>query len=137
MDVPTTKGSKDMNERRKARRYNLTLPLTIQASIDNDLTSLYGETLDISTRGVYFNVGMELKVGMKLGFSMRVETGRSQSSQVFILALGRVVRVEKRLDNDAQSFGVAAAIRRFEYFREGIPDNSAQWLSSLAQGVAQ
>jgi hypothetical protein len=61
-----------MKERRKAHRYGLCLPVNIRAPIDNDPMSLHGETLDISTRGVYFTVANELKVGMKLGLTMTV-----------------------------------------------------------------
>ena len=68
----TEEASKDMRERRKARRYDLFLPVTIEASTSNDFRSLNGETLDISTRGVYLTVDNELRVGMTLGLTMRV-----------------------------------------------------------------
>lgn len=57
-----TEASTNMKERRKAHRYGLCLPVTIRASIDSDPMSLRGQTLDISTRGVYFTVGNELKL---------------------------------------------------------------------------
>ena len=62
-----------MKERRKARRYDLALPVTIQAAIDNEPMCLHGQTLDMSTRGVYIRMGnYELRVGMKLGLAMKV-----------------------------------------------------------------
>jgi c-di-GMP-binding flagellar brake protein YcgR len=115
-----------MKERRKARRYSLCLPVTIRASIDTDPMSLHGETLDISTRGVYFTVGNELKLGMKLGLTMTVPTALAGGMQVFILAVGKVVRVEKRREDGVQSVCIAAAVRRYEYFRKGLSDNSVE-----------
>jgi hypothetical protein len=119
-----------MNERRKACRYDLALPMTILTSIGNALMSLYGETLDISTRGVCFTVGTELTVGTKVALTMTVPTGLVGGMEVFILAIGHVVRVEKPQLDGSQN--VAAAIRRYECFRDGISDNSAQLLSTLA-----
>ena len=132
-----TEASPNMNERRKARRYSLCLPVTIRASIDNDPVSLHGETLDISMRGVYFTVGNELKVGMKLGLTITVPTALAGGMQVFILAVGKVVRVEKRREDGVQSVCIAAALRRSEYFRNGVSDNSVQRLSSLMRSLAQ
>ena len=126
-----------MKERRKAHRYGLCLPVTIRASIDNDPMSLHGETLDISTRGVYFTVGNELKVGMKLGLSMTLPTALGGGMQVFILAVGKAVRVEKRQEDGVQSVCIATAFRRYEYFCNGLSDNSVQRLSSLVQSLAQ
>jgi len=126
-----------MRERRKARRYRLCLPVTIRALIDNDPMSLHGETLDISTRGVYFTVGNELKLGMKLGLTMTVPAARAGGMQVFILAVGKVVRVEKRREDGVQSVCIAAVLRRCEYFRTGLSDNSIQRLSSLLRSLAQ
>jgi c-di-GMP-binding flagellar brake protein YcgR len=131
-----TEASTNMKERRKARRYSLCLPVTIRASIDNAPMSLHGETLDISTRGVYFTVGHELKVGMKLGLTMTVPPALADGMEVFILAVGKVVRVEKRREDGVQSVCIAA-LRRYEYFRNGLSDNAVRRLSSLVRSLAQ
>jgi len=126
-----------MKERRKARRYSLALPVTIQAAVDNEPTCLHGETLDVSTRGVYFSLGnYELSVGMKVGLAMNVGAGLADGKDLFILAVGQVVRVEKRSENDDQKLGVAVATRRYEYFRKGLSDHPAESLSSLLQSFA-
>jgi hypothetical protein len=124
-----------MKERRKARRYGLTLSMTIQASIDNGLTSLYGKTLDISTRGVCFTVGTELNVGTKLGLIITVPPGLVGGMELFILAVGQVARVERPRENGVQNVRVAAAIRRYECFHGGLSDNPSRLLSSLAKGL--
>jgi hypothetical protein len=126
-----------MRERRKARRYELLLPMIIEACIENKPSSRNGKTLDISTRGVYFALDSDFDVGMKLGLTIRLPTGHAGGPEVLILAIGTVVRVEKRREDVVQTVGVAAAVRRYEYFHNGISDNSAQWLSSLARRFAR
>jgi len=126
-----------MRERRKARRYELLLPVTIDAFIENQPSSCAGKTHDMSTRGVYLILDNDLEVGMKLGLTLTLLKRPTDGTQVFILAVGTVVRVEKRREDGVQNVGVAASIRRYEYFLYGIPDNSAQWLSSLARRFAR
>jgi PilZ domain-containing protein len=126
-----------MRERRRARRYDLVLPMTIEASIGDQPSSCIAETLDISTRGVYFVLDGDLEVGKKLGLTIKLPTGPPGGMEVFILGIGTVVRVEKRSENGVQSVRVAAAIKRYEYFLNGIPKNSAQWRSSLARRFAR
>ena len=125
-----------MNQRRKVRRYSLVLPVTVQAYINNEPTSLQGETLDISTRGIYFRVAKELLVGMKLGLAMKVNGRLADGKELFILALGHVVRVDKPKEHLIQNLGVAIAVRRYEYFRDGLADHPAQALSALLQTFA-
>ncbi len=74
---------------------------------------------------------------MKLGLTITLLKGPIDGTQVFILAIGTVVRVEKRREDGIQNVGVAAAIWRNEYFLDGIFDNSPQWLSSLARRLAR
>jgi hypothetical protein len=126
-----------MRERRRTRRYDLVLPMTIEASIGNPPASGNAKTLDISTRGVYFVLESDLEVGKKLGLTIKLPTGPPDGMEVFLLAIGTVVRVEKRSENGVQSVRVAAAIRRYEYFLNGIPNNFAQWRSSLALRFAR
>jgi len=126
-----------MRERRKAPRYDLALPVTVQAAVDNEPTCLHGETVDMSARGVYLRLGnYELSVGMKVGLAMKVAAGLADGKDLFMLAIGRVVRIEKRGENHARKFGVAVATRRYEYFRDGLSDRPAESLSSLLQSFA-
>ena len=61
-----------MRDRRKARRYELPLAVTIEAFVENKPSSRTGKTLDISTRGVYLILDNDLEVGMKLGLTIRL-----------------------------------------------------------------
>jgi c-di-GMP-binding flagellar brake protein YcgR len=101
-----------MTERRRARRYDLILPVTIQASTGNAPTSLSGETLDISTRGVYLTVDRNLRVGMTLGLTMRMPNRVLDGMEVLICAVAQVVRVENRPEKPIRNVGIAAIFKR-------------------------
>jgi len=126
-----------MGERRKAIRYELFLPVAIEAPNENGPWSYQGKTLDISARGIYFTVGAELSAGMKISLSMRVPPELAGGMDVFILAIGTVLRVETRMEGALRNFGVPAAISRYEYFLDGIFDDSSRWLSFLGLRIEQ
>jgi hypothetical protein len=115
-----------MKERRKARRYDVALPMDIRASFDNDHAPLHGETIDISTQGICFTVRNDLKVGANLTLHVRVPTELVGGMEIFILAIGRLVRVEKSSGDIAQMVRAAAAIKSYKYFSNRVSDNSAQ-----------
>jgi PilZ domain len=126
-----------MKERRAAHRYELILPVTIEASVENKPSSYSGKTLDISTCGVYFVLDNDFEVGTRLGLTMKLPTGSTDRTQAFIRVVGQVVRVEKRPETGGVNIAVAAAIKRYGYVRDEIPDNSAQWLSALVRSFAR
>lgn len=126
-----------MSERRKARRYNVALPMNIRASVDNDLAPVHGETIDISTHGVLFAVCNDLRVGTALTLHISVPAELVGGTEMRILAIGRVVRVEKPGEDGAQNVRAAAAIKKYKYFRNRITNNSAQSLTPLGRNFAQ
>lgn len=105
----------DMTERRTARRYDLSLPVLIKLPIEQDARN--GKTRDISTRGVYFHVGNQLAAGSELDLTMTLPAEVTGGTEVFIRAVGKVVRVEKSSDKDDHQVGVAALIQRYEIVR--------------------
>jgi c-di-GMP-binding flagellar brake protein YcgR len=104
-----------MTERRTARRYDLSLPVLIRIPVERDACN--GKTRDISTRGVYFVVQDNLDAGSELDLTMTLPAEVTGGTEVFIRAIGRVVRVEKRPENGERHFGVAALIQRYEIVR--------------------
>lgn len=103
-----------MTDRRTARRYDLSLPVLIRVPVDRDACN--GKTRDISTRGVYFVVQDDLAAGAELDLTMTLPAEVTGGTEVFIRAIGKVVRVEKHPEND-HHIGVAALIQRYEIVR--------------------
>ena len=114
-------GERKMTERRTARRYDLSLPVIIRVPVDKEISSRNGKTRDISTRGVYFTIDEGLSDGAELDITLTLPSEVTRGSEVFIRAMGKVVRVDKRPENDASRVGVAAIIERYEIIRTDSP----------------
>ena len=106
-----------MTERRTARRYDLSLPVNIRLPISREPRSHSGQTRDISTRGVYFTVQNELAPGTELDFTLTLPAEITRGTEVFVRAHGRVIRVDKRTDDEHETIGVAAVIERYDIIR--------------------
>lgn len=105
-----------MAERRTARRYDLSLPVSIHLPVEDGDISHNGKTRDISTRGVYFLFENHLNPGTQLDLTMTLPAEVTGGTEVFIRAIGRVVRIDNRGDEDRR-VGVAAVIERYEIVR--------------------
>ncbi|HKV03617.1 MAG TPA: PilZ domain-containing protein [Candidatus Acidoferrales bacterium] len=106
-----------MTERRMARRYDLSLPVNIRMPINREPKLHAGQTRDISTRGVYFTVEKDLIPGSEVDFTLTLPAEITRGAEVFVRAHGRVVRVDKRSDDDHETIGVAAVIERYDIIR--------------------
>jgi hypothetical protein len=106
-----------MSERRTARRYDLSLPVIIRIPVEKDAGSRTGKTRDISTRGVYFTIDNDLSAGAELDLTITLPAEVTGGTEVFIRAIGKVVRVDKRSADSERPVGVAAVIERYEIVR--------------------
>jgi c-di-GMP-binding flagellar brake protein YcgR len=106
-----------MTERRTARRYDLSLPIIIRVPTERELDTQQGKTRDVSTRGLYFVVGLNLEPGSELDMTMTLPAEITHGTEVFVRALGKVVRVERRMEDGNTRMGVAAVIERYDIIR--------------------
>jgi c-di-GMP-binding flagellar brake protein YcgR len=105
-----------MTDRRTARRYDLSLPVNIRLPIEKEV-SRNGKTRDISTRGVYFTLEEDMNSGSELDITLTLPAEVTRGSEVFIRAMGKVVRVDRRPEDGSTRVGVAAVIERYEIIR--------------------
>ena len=106
-----------MTERRMARRYDLSLPVSVRMPLNREPRAQSGQTRDISTRGVYFTLGNDLAPGTEVDFTLTLPSEITRGAEVLVRAHGRVVRVDKRSDDNYQTIGVAAIIERYDIIR--------------------
>ena len=106
-----------MTERRTARRYDLSLPIIIRIPAERRDDSQEGKTRDISTRGLYFVIGQDLEAGSELDITLTLPGEITHGTEVFVRALGKVVRVERRMEDGTARMGVAAVIERYDIIR--------------------
>ena len=110
-----------MTERRLARRYDLTLPVSIRSEEEKLVIRQEGKTRDISTKGLYFVVERDLMDGSELDLTLTLPAEITHGSDVFVRAQGKIVRVERRLEEGETRMGVAAVIERYDIIRgDGI-----------------
>ena len=106
-----------MTERRTARRYDLSLPIIIRVPTERALDTQQGKTRDISTRGLYFVVEQNLEAGSELDITLTLPAEITHGTEVFVRALGKVVRMENRSEDGDNRMGVAAVIERYDIIR--------------------
>jgi hypothetical protein len=106
-----------MTERRVARRYDLSLPIIIRIPAERVADSQEGKTRDISTRGLYFVVEQDLAAGSELDITLTLPAEITHGTEVFVRALGKVLRVERRMEDGSERMGVAAVIERYDIIR--------------------
>jgi c-di-GMP-binding flagellar brake protein YcgR len=82
-----------------------------------EISARNGKTRDISTRGVYFTLDDNLNSGTELDITLTLPAEVTSGSEVFIRAMGKVVRVERRPEIGSTRVGVAAVIERYEIIR--------------------
>jgi len=106
-----------MSERRNARRYDLSLPIIVRIPTERAAKNQNGKTRDISTRGLYFVIDQDLQAGSELDITLTLPAEVTHSNEVFVRAMGKVVRVEPRGEDDELRMGVAAVIERYDIIR--------------------
>ena len=109
-----------MKDRRTARRYDLSLPVTVGPPTGSGTASRTGKTRDISARGVYFTINNDLDTDGVLNLKMTLPSEATDGSEVFIRATGKVIRVDKRSGFGDQNVGVAAVFEMHEIVRSKI-----------------
>src|SRR5271155_2960115 len=106
-----------MTERRTARRYDLSLPIIIRLAEEEIGDKQNGKTRDISTRGLYFVIDQNLVAGSELDITLTLPGEITRGPAVLVRATGKVVRVERRKEDESDRLGVAAVIERYDIVR--------------------
>jgi hypothetical protein len=99
------------------RRYDLSLPVSVRMPINREPGAHSGQTRDISTRGVYFTVQRDMSPGAEVDFTLTLPGEITRGTEVLVRAHGRVIRVDKRRDDDHETIGIAAVIERYDIIR--------------------
>jgi hypothetical protein len=106
-----------MGERRKARRYEVYLPLQVCQAGQRPAEFYTAQLRDISRSGIYFqsDVQVEPGTGMELTFALPTEKDRQQS--VLVRASAKALRVFALKGEINPIWGIAATIDRLDFVR--------------------
>jgi c-di-GMP-binding flagellar brake protein YcgR len=113
-----------MGERRKARRYEVYLPLQVCTSRRRPAEFQTAQLRDISRTGIYFHASTALEPGTKMELTFALPTERQPGSSALIRASAQVLRVTTVDKEVTPVYGVAASIERIDFVRP-IPANAA------------
>jgi c-di-GMP-binding flagellar brake protein YcgR len=113
-----------MTERRTTRRYDLSLPVIVRVPTERAADTQKGKTRDISPRGVYFVIAQDLEAGSEIEITLTLPSEITHDTDVFVRALGKVIRVEPRMEDDRTRMGVAAVIERYDIIRGQAADRA-------------
>jgi hypothetical protein len=106
-----------MTERRKARRYEVYLPVQVCMAKKRPIEFYTGQLRDVSRSGIYFhsNIPLEAGAGLELTFALPAE--RERGSSVLVRASARALRSLEVPGELTPIYGVAAAIDRIDFVR--------------------
>lgn len=106
-----------MGERRKARRYEIFLPVQVCLSRNRPAEFFTGQLRDVSRSGIFFhsNVPIDTGSGVELTFSLPAE--RERGTSVLVRASAKALRVSELAGEAAPLYAVAASIDRIDFVR--------------------
>jgi hypothetical protein len=105
-----------LKERRAARRFLMRLPLTVRWTDEAVVGEAATESREVSSRGLYFHLPKGLKSGSPVEIVMTLPHELTQAGPVRVRCLGRILRSSTEYSGEV---GVAAAIERYEFMRNG------------------
>jgi hypothetical protein len=114
-----------MGERRKARRYEVYLPLQVCTSRRRPAEFHTAQLRDISRTGVYFHSSAAFEPGTKMELTFALPTEREAGPTAVIRASAKVLRVSVLHDEIAPVYGIAATIERIDFVRPMIANAAA------------
>jgi len=108
----------ERKERRKTRRYNLSLPATVNALGQESVSA---RSRDVSTGGVYlvFDSQGNLLPGTELDLTLTLPKEITSDEEVLVRAHGKTVRVDTFGENGTRTIGIAVAFERHHFIRSG------------------
>lgn len=99
-------------ERRAVRRFTMSLPVQVRYTSGSLIQEKFGETRDVSYRGLYFTMDGSPDAGSPIEFVLTLPQQITHAGDVNIRCHARVLRVEPRHDGQQ---GVAAQIEKYEF----------------------
>jgi len=106
-----------MGERRKARRYEVYLPLQVCVSRKKPGEFHTAQLRDISRTGIYFHCNQPIETGAGIELTFALPTEKERGNSVLIRASAKALRVSQLEDEVAPVYGVAATIDRIDFVR--------------------
>jgi len=102
------------DERRRARRFDLSLPVTLLAAEETTGDKQTVRTKDISSTGMFIEFDENVQIGTKIELIVDLPQEITQAGTVRLSCTGRVVRIDRTKPSRP---GVAVSIERYQFMR--------------------
>jgi len=106
-----------MGERRKARRYEVYLPLQVYTSRKKPAEFHTAQLRDISRTGIYFHSTLALEPGTSVELTFALPTEQERAGSVLVRASAKALRTTSLLGEETPIYGIAATIDRLDFVR--------------------
>lgn len=110
-------------EQRKSRRFLIQLPVIVRWADKSLIGETQTQTLDVSSRGIRFDLPKELKEGSAVEILMTLPNQVTNAGPVRVRCTGHVVRTSLKGSDKVE---VVAAIQRFHFMRDAETRPSAK-----------
>jgi len=109
-----------MGERRKARRYEIYVPVQVCLSRRRPVVYHTAQLRDISTTGVYFHSDVALEPGTGMELTFALPTDRDRAASVVVRASAKALRVSQLQGEAEPLYGVAASLNHVDFVRQVV-----------------
>lgn len=106
-----------MTERRKATRFELSMPLQVCLPGVHPPEYHAAQIRDLSRQGIYFYSQSAIEPGREVEVTFSLPADRSRGANVLVRASGRAVRVASLTGKVTPTYGVAAVFDRIDFVR--------------------
>lgn len=106
-----------MGERRKARRYEVYLPVQVCLSRKRPAEFSTGQLRDVSRSGIFFHSDVPIELGTAVELTFSLPTEKERGTAVLVRASAKALRVTSLQGEIAPVYAVAAAIDRIDFVR--------------------
>ena len=106
-----------MGERRKARRYEVYLPVQVSMSRQRPAEFHTAQLRDISRSGVYFHSSVPIDTGTGMELTFALPTERHRGASVLVRASAKALRISRIESEQTPLYGIAATIDRLDFVR--------------------
>src|ERR1700730_700242 len=106
-----------MGERRKARRYEIFLPIQVCMSRHRPAEFTTGQLRDVSRSGIFFHSSVPIETGSGLELTFSLPTERDRGFSVLVRASAKALRASELAGEISPLYAVAACRRRVDFVR--------------------
>jgi hypothetical protein len=111
-------GVLSMTDRRKARRYEVYLPVQVCTALNHRSADFHTAQLrDVSRTGIYFHSDIDYAPGTGVELTFALPTERDRGTSVLVRASAKTIRASALPGELTPIYGVAAAIDRIDFVR--------------------